>query len=174
MEFMRVYRPTALRFTRRFTRTWNLRLPPDELQSLADLALCEAAQGFRSHRNTLFSSYLFICTRRLAHRTLSEHVRQGRVQSALERTALPEAAEAVGEGFDAGSPEHLYVRAQARDRLRQALSVLDAKERDVITALYLQEVTVSDLARMRGCSRMYLYTVRQRALARLRDALATL
>jgi RNA polymerase sigma factor (sigma-70 family) len=155
-------------------RSWHLRLSPEELQSLADLALCEAAHRFHPHRNTLFSSYLFLCVRRLAHRTLSDQIRQARVQSALDRTALPEGrtVEAVEDVSDHGSPEQVYVRSQARDKLRQALSTLDARERDVISALYLREATVTDLARTRGCSRMYIYTLRRRALARLRDALA--
>lgn len=176
MEWILAYRLTALRFTRRFTRSWHLRMSQEEVQSLADFALCEASHGFRPNRNTLFSSYLFLCVRRLAHRVLADQIRQTRVQSTLEEFAKSEIPSTypTEEGSDDVSPEQTCVRTQAQGNLRQALLGLDAREREVITALYLEEVTITALSRSWRCSRMYLYTVRQRALARLQESLTSL
>lgn len=164
-----LYRAQAARYCRYFAGRWRLAASSEELISLADLALCEALHAFRPEFRSRFTSYLFLHVRRVVHDALCDQIRaeKGRVRApgtALDREeedSLPRIA----------CPEAQFARTQARENLLRALSVLEDRERQILHSLYIQDLPIAEAARRMRMSRMHLYTLRGRALTKLRLAL---
>ena len=53
------YRDKALKMTRGFLKKWGSHIDEDELISVSDLSLCEAASRFDESRNVSFITFLF-------------------------------------------------------------------------------------------------------------------
>ena len=69
------HRESARKVARTILRKWNVVMGADEIDSAADLALCEAAHGYRPKASATFMTYLFYfikgCLSRAIHSNLS-------------------------------------------------------------------------------------------------------
>jgi RNA polymerase sigma factor FliA len=68
-------------------------------------------------------------------------------------------------------PDALYERTEIRDRVRQALATLPAREQRVIALYYYGEVTMKEIGQELGVNESRVSQLHARALRRLRDAL---
>jgi RNA polymerase sigma factor (sigma-70 family) len=167
-------RATAARYARHFAARWRLAVDENELRSLADLALCEAGRAFRPDRKARFSSYLFLHVRRVLHAALRRQIREA-VWRSPRRSAIPVENALPFSVLPLSDPERcpeaLYARTEARENLLRVMSVLEAREVALLQALYIHDLPLAAAARRLGYSRMHVYTLRERAFAKLHAAL---
>jgi RNA polymerase sigma factor for flagellar operon FliA len=71
------------------------------------------------------------------------------------------------------SPDHAYERTEVRERVRQALSKLPARERRIISLYYFGDVTMKQIGDAIGVNESRISQLHARAISRLRDVLAT-
>lgn len=76
-------------------------------------------------------------------------------------------AESVTD-VDAPSPEDLAIAKELKDRLHRAIAALPKAERELIHALYFEDVSVADYAEQVGMSRRGINKQRKKVLSRLR------
>ena len=172
-------RPIARKMGMRFLHRWGARIEMDELESLADLALVEAAKCFNPTRGANFVTYLYFflrgyLIREMTHRHHGEFLCGEGVD--LERLS---AHEQEGALFSEGaalhsyeeSPEHEMYVHEIREACHEALAALSELERTVVMEVHVQEVKVAALARRLGYSRGHLSEVRRHAFSMLRENL---
>jgi RNA polymerase sigma factor for flagellar operon FliA len=68
-------------------------------------------------------------------------------------------------------PDAIYERTEVRDRVRQALATLPAREQRVISLYYYGEVTMKEIGQELGVNESRVSQLHARALRRLREAL---
>jgi RNA polymerase sigma factor FliA len=68
-------------------------------------------------------------------------------------------------------PDAVYERTEVRDRVRQALATLPAREQRVIALYYYGEVTMKEIGQELGVNESRVSQLHARALRRLREAL---
>lgn len=103
----------------------------------------------------------------------------GRVQTALSQRDVTLSEPSVGTGLraEAINPEEEVAERHARERcaelLRQALAVLDERDREIVERRYLREQpeTLASLGKRLGISRERVRQLSQRALRKLRSEL---
>lgn len=66
-----------------------------------------------------------------------------------------------------GGPEDAVIRRMCRDKLRDALAELSGPDIFLIRLLYFEEVSISEAARLCGCSRKTIRNRREKILAEL-------
>ncbi len=166
-------RTAALRIARSLLRRWNLFLDISEVQSLADIALCEAVRGFDESRGTRFITYLFPYIKGVLiselksiqkdrmHRSADSHDHGASEDNHLES----EMVEMVAD--ESTSPEHQTYRAELRVICDMALKTLQPIEREALIGVHVMDDKVAQLARRIGYSRPYLSSVRTRAIEKL-------
>lgn len=64
--------------------------------------------------------------------------------------------------------EEVVEAHELRERVRHAVSLLPKAERELIRAIYYEELTERDVAESEGVSQNKIFKQRQRALAKLR------
>jgi RNA polymerase sigma factor (sigma-70 family) len=172
-DLIEVHRPVALKIARSLLRRWNLFLELGEVQSLSDMALCEAARTFDPERGSRFVTYLFPF---IKGSLINEIKRMKRDRSeSCERSSF-----ANNDGSDAyqtpeceqlvdpsPSPEELRYSQEVRAMALKALEALQPLERDAVIAIDIHGHKVAQYARKIGYSRPYLSSVRSRAISKL-------
>lgn len=171
-------RTTALRIARSLLRRWNLFLDLSEVQSLSDIALCEAVRGFDESRGTRFSTYLFpyikgiliaelkSVKRDQLHQTPTVTTSHSSEDTYLETEAyLHSSSESMTD--ESETPEHHTYRRELREICAQALSSLLPLERQTLVGVHIMDEKVAQLARKIGYSRPYLSSIRTRAIEKM-------
>ncbi len=177
------HRMLAKRIAKAMLKKWRSYYEPDELQSIVDIALCEAARAYRPEVGAKFSTFYFY---HLKGRLVREIVRQ-RAQRKLSAARLPQmlasgdeheepSLEALGKEPNRLSPEidavagpdDVYYRKQLLDLSNQALATLGELEREIIRQLYFHGETSVTVARKLGYSRGHVSRLHSRAIKKLR------
>jgi RNA polymerase sigma factor for flagellar operon FliA len=74
---------------------------------------------------------------------------------------------------DAPSPEEAVLRAEARERLRAAMTQLEIDEADLVQLYYFEGHSIRETAKRLGVSKSWAHRLHTRALARLSNYLLT-
>ncbi len=167
-------RTAALRIARSLLRRWNLFLDLSEVQSLADIALCESVRSFDESRGTKFSTYLYPYIKGVLIAELKSVKRdQLHHSSAMASThGSDESQETESPIYDrvadeSASPEHHTYRGELREICARALDALQPLERETLLGVHVMEHKVAQLARRIGYSRPYLSSIRTRAIEKV-------
>jgi RNA polymerase sigma factor (sigma-70 family) len=151
-------------------RRWGAPLSRDEVRSIADLAVCEAARGFRPEAGT-FETYLFYYVRKELLKTIDRAVHHTSRLRSLEQTTGERESESSVEHRPAECQEQSYYRKQLRGRCAAALAALNDLERRIISGTIFDEEQVTEVARKLGYSRGHLSEVKRGAMEKLRVTL---
>ena len=178
-ELVLRHRAGAFRMARKIALIWNAPFSIDELQSLADLALCEAATRFDPTRDTAFTTYFYYFLKGIMCR---EMTRQKQWTDALSDSLSGHAPAPDAElqerrqqesaySLD-DSPEHKAIVREFMRRATRAMRKLNPLERRVFVEVDMFGCGVSQLARNLGYSRGHLSMVHNAALRKTRQHLA--
>jgi RNA polymerase sigma factor (sigma-70 family) len=152
--------------TRALARKINCRLLEDELLSLADMALCEAARSYDPSKGAVFTTYLYYFIRGKLLALISEQkkIAESLSSYALERRTLHgvDKQKLLSESLE----EKLLIK-----ELRSCLKELPKREQEVIKSVFLYEQTVTEAARVLGFSRGHVSRVKSAGVAKLRKRL---
>lgn len=173
-------RLSATRLVRSLLRRYNYSLPREEIQSIADAALCEAARKFDPDRGTAFMSYLFLFLKgtlmteiRGNHRYYTFSRPRSGIPN-LGHTEIKSEFNGHIKNFDpdlladdSDSPEESFRLYELRVICREALESLQPLERNTIIGIDILESSVTKFAQHIGYSRPYLSALRKRAIQKM-------
>lgn len=177
------HRDSARALARTLLRAWSVRLDPCEVDSTVDLALCEAARGFKPDAGTKFMTYLYYFLKGSLIETLTQNMRFRREIIESERT-MPEGQNDYTERADVDQngiyfaisecPERHVYRRQLRARMETAMLRLSNLEKKVVVNVHVMELKLARVARDLGYSRGYINDVRGSAFKKMRQDLEEL
>ena len=162
---------------------WKCRIEPDELQSVIDLALCEAAMRYDRAHGAGFMTFLYYHLKGKLIKTIT-----ARAEDNLDFVGDYEQPRAMmnGDGEEGVrskewkklsfcDEEYICLddvlhRQQLYDRCHQACQRLKGVERDVIWGIFFENKELSQVTSEMGYSRGHLFRVRMKALEKIRRA----
>lgn len=167
-------------------RRWHVRLNLDDLFSVVDLSLCEAARHFNPRKGASFITFTYYYLKGNLTRTIA---------AATENRMLPysviEALEAGNDGSDSSAgragnaidvahalsshevvlPEEEVFRREIASVLKQACSRLSDVERTIVDRMFGYDDQVLDIASSIGYSRCHTSRIKKQALDTLKRIL---
>lgn len=178
MELVMENRVSALRIARSLLRRWNTYLDVSEVQSITDMALCEAVRGFDESRGTRFVTYLFpfikgaLIAEMKANQKDTVSLSSGACTSTSTGNFSGDNSSASNAAMEipaeeSYSPEQQTYRAELRVLCNKALESLQPLEREALIGVDIYDHKVAQLARKIGYSRPYLSSVRTRAIEKI-------
>ena len=191
-ELTLAHRVDAQRMARSLVRRWHCRIETEELDSVVDLALCEAATSFDATRGTRFTTLLFYHLKGRLVQTITSRANAAKMSGSLRRSSNAwkengSSTEAADElrcmqcsPFSAGDtcdcdenrPDDVVLRKDIIERCREAASRLRGLEREVMMRMYFADQEMSEITEALGYSRSHLSRVRMRALEKVRMAIS--
>ena len=185
-EYILGFRPRARKLARSMLRKWHARLDLAEVDSLVDLALCEAVQRFDPERGASFMTFLFYHVRGTLIRAITlaatAHAIPGLDMDPMARdnneehsednnrnvppsraVSSLEVAEALS-GQESMTPDELLIKRELITLSSKACHKLDKLEREVIYRIYVQGQQLMDIAHNLGYSRCHISRVKRKAL----------
>lgn len=171
-------RERATIMARALLKKWGAWIDGDDLQSIVDMALCEAAKHFRPTGATAFLSYAFYYIKGSLIQSISDaRLRgvtglRGRECEKVAYEAASTPTEVHGEHAVATSdycPDETVMRGETRNWLAANLTQLSGLEQRVVCGVDVLEFKVAALARKLGYSRGHLSMIRQQAIRKMRS-----
>lgn len=181
------YRENGRKLGRSLLRQWNVHMPADEIDSLVDIGLCEAASRFNAERGASFMTFFYYHLRGYLVRAITSAASSSNFVLVYAQAAgielgdwRPNSEEIVQWVFpelaakhapENVSPESILMKRQGLDRVKVAMGSLDELEQEVVTRSYIGQEALIDIAKSLGYSRCHISRVKKRALQRLRSLL---
>ena len=179
------HRENGRKLARSILRRWRVRMAAEEIDSIVDLTLCEAANRYRSDRGAAFMTFFFYHLRGHVVRAVASAANACNIFLAHAQTmgidtsdwsglaeesikaVLPELS--LFGHSDTEGPEQILIRKEKISLCRETLSKLDSLEQEVLLRSYEDEEQLVDIARELGYSRCHISRVKKRALERLKS-----
>lgn len=171
-EYILRYRGKARKLGRSLLRKWRSRLDIQEVDSIVDLSLCEAASRFNPERGASFMTFLFYHLRGNLIRAITSAVQSSNLPL-VELDAFLGAEDDKANAMDIAdaltseetpSPEDALYRQEMVTLSQKSFAKLDELEKSVLTQLFAEEIQMIDIARNLGYSRCHISRVKRRAL----------
>lgn len=184
-DLILTHRDNGRKLARSMLRRWHVVMPLDEIDSLVDLTLCEAAKRYDIDKGASFITFLFYHLRGHLVRAVASATSDSQLVKAIAQSAgvdvsewstanedtavhiLPELS--MDRPDEAESPELLMMKREKSSLCQQAIVKLDDLEKEIIDRSYGQDEPLVDIARLLGYSRCHISRVKKRALDRIRD-----
>lgn len=187
-ELIIKYRLKARKLSRSILRKWHARLELEDVDSVVDLSLCEAARRYDPSYGASFMTFLYFHLRGNLIRTVSEAVTGNGIVTEDDEDSMRAHAAALGSNAPRGTakvayasdvadvmynapeeltPESTIHRKQLARISQEACEKLDPLEREVIVRIFLKEQQLLDIAESLGYSRCHISRVKKRALEAL-------
>ena len=173
------FRTKAQKLALSILRKWHARLPLEELFSVVDLSLCEAARHYRPEKGASFITFLYYHLRGNLIRAVTDAATahaapaaQANADGSEERlcTAIDIAESLTSTDFE--MPDESLYRKELIRIIREACERLESVEREVIERLFLDEELIMDIAASMGYSRCHVSRIKKAAMENLQEALA--
>ena len=178
------HRENGRKLARSILRKWRVRMPADEIDSVVDLALCEAARRFDESHGASFMTFFFYHLRGHLVRAVARAANSNNIFMAFAQNMGMEADDwhhvsneviwayapdtRVFGQQDVETPESSILRQEREKKCREAISRLDVLEQEVINRSFKGEQPLVNIARNLGYSRCHVSRVKKAALERLR------
>ena len=177
-------RESGRKLARSLLRRWRVYMPLEELNSIVDLTLCEAAGRYSAEHGAAFMTFFFYHLRGNLVRTITRITKHNSLVSSVD-SSIPESTAVQcnsannsmqvqtesnhGISFsEVEMPENLLLRKERIELCREAWSKLDDLEREVLSRSFSDETALIDIASELGYSRCHISRVKKRALQRLK------
>ncbi len=183
-------RPRARKLARSILRRWHSRLDLEEVDSIVDLSLCEAAQRFNPEMGAGFMTFLFYHLRGNLIRAVTLAATANTVPinevSSIADTdrefggnkaiSLMNAVEVAGalNGHEYAAPDEALAKKELIGISKDAREHLDYLEKEVIERIYMNEEQLLDIAKDLGYSRCHISRIKRKALEALYNGMSTL
>ncbi len=185
------HRDNGKKLARSMLRKWRVRMPAEEIDSIVDLTLCEAASRFCSDKGASFMTFFFYHLRGNLVRAVTTAAHASNVFLALTQNEENEStsdwtftrhdvlrlylADQLNEKHnEIENPETLVMQKEREAICRKACSELDELEQTVLIRSYKDDESLVDIARSLGYSRCHISRVKKRALERLKISIDSL
>lgn len=174
------YRVTAQKMAKNLLKKWRAHLPAEDLKSLVDLSLCEAAARFSLDFGTQFPTYLFYFIRGNLIKTMAEaqkgqrlvnlgedndHIRQN--QEEATGLLFPMPGTPLSEYIENRAQETWLLKKEKIRLCKEAKVHLTELERQVLERVYFHDMSIPQVASHLGRSSSNISRLKKRALSRL-------
>jgi len=178
------HRENGRKLARSILRRWRVHMPIEEVDSIVDLGLCEAAQRFSPKKGASFMTFYFYHLRGHLVRAVARAAQFTNFQATVEGTQTEE--EHNPEQFayimnqidgefnsskDQETPEEIIMRREEIVACRTALDDLDSLEKTVLERSYASDEALVDIAKSLGYSRCHISRVKKAAMIKLKSSL---
>lgn len=188
-ELIVSHRESARKLSRSLLRSWRARLDLQELDSLVDLALCEAATRFNPRKGASFMTFLYYHLRGFLIKTIKEALRNTSMlvhyndftenvgdtradnRNGLKVTNFNDVAQALCN-YEQPSPDEIVYRNEVSKISNQACAKLDHLEKEVVYRLFVLEQSVVDIAESLNYSRCHVSRIKKKVLKQLQGTLS--
>ena len=183
------HRESARRIALSIIRRWQCTFTEDEIASISDLALCEAARKFDEGKGAKFTTYLYYHIKNRLVDAIDNSVSAKRAINALKDAKSASSSPKLAvhdpdeefivpdpdfiEPSAIESPEKGMIREQRRLILHDAISHLEDKHRRLLEMVYFKQVHPGEIAETFGMSRSTLRRAVKKARMALYDELAS-
>jgi len=183
------HRENGRKLARSILRKWRVRMPMDEIDSIVDLSLCEAAKRYDSSKGAAFMTFYFYHLRGHLVRSVSKAAQASNIFMAFAKSTGFETSEwnqvdaetvwgyvpdeSVFGRREVVTPEKSLLRSEKIEGCQDALLKLDSLEQEVLKRSFEQEQPLVDIAKSLGYSRCHISRVKKAALDRLKVIIAT-
>ncbi len=182
------HRDNGRKLGRSILRRWRVRMPTDEIDSIVDLALCEAAQRYSSEKGASFMTFFFYHLRGHLVRAVARAAQSSNIFMAFGESAgmdvgdwhdvdaealwgyLPDTS--VFGNREVETPEQNVIQNETIKECRKAVSKLDNLEQQILHRSFTEEQPLVDIAKSLGYSRCHISRVKKSALDQLKINLA--
>lgn len=181
------HRDNGRKLARSLLRRWRARMNIEEVDSIVDLTLCEAAQRYSPEHGASFMTFFFYHLRGYLVRAVATAVNSSNVVVGFATRPGQDIGDWTPHGEDGlksflpecssfglhepEGPEMLLERKENIQSCRSACAQLDELEQEVLIRSYENEEPLVDIARSLGYSRCHISRVKKRAIERLEDIL---
>jgi len=181
------HRENGRKLARSFLRRWRVRMPLEEVDSIVDLTLCEAAARYDKSKGASFMTFFYYHLRGQMVRAVEGAAQQSTIIVNFSQTSDLDVTEWAQQEFALNSmvisesicpensggstPEHAVIRKQSIEKCVRACEQLDELEKEIISRSYAKDEALVDIARSLGYSRCHISRVKKRAMIRLREIL---
>lgn len=171
--FVVQHREKGRKIARAILRKWQSRLDLDEIQSIVDISLCEAARRFDPSRGVHFVTFLYYHLKGNLIRAIDTSVWNTLLPSIADGSAeqtsreLPFTARDLSEALTSEAveiPEDSLYRQEIAALSQKAREQLDPLEREVVERIYIRGQQLIDVASSLGYSRCHISRIKKRAL----------
>lgn len=160
-------------------KSWNVRLPEEEVESIVGIALCEAAKNFDADAGARFQTFFYYHLRGRLIKEITEVVQNKNGLSdytQLEYSDVLDAGDDMtiyhNDGkFSSQSPERILVNKEQQINFENAFQKLDTLEKEIITRHYFNGESLIDLAAQLNYCRCHMSRVKSKAISNLRKLL---
>jgi RNA polymerase sigma factor (sigma-70 family) len=183
-ELILNHRENGRKLARSILRRWQVNMPAEEVDSIVDLTLCEAAVRYDVNKGASFITFLFYHLRGRLVRAVASATSDSQLFLAVAQSAGLDVSDwttanedtAVGilpdfnieRQTEVESPEALLIKKEKTSLCQTAVYKLDELEREIIDRSYCQDEPLVDIAKLLGYSRCHISRVKKRALDRIR------
>lgn len=185
-------RSRARKLARSILRRWHSRLDLEEVDSIVDLSLCEAAQRFNPEIGAGFMTFLFYHLRGNLIRAVTVAATANALPVAevsslasfdpdrdfigKKAASLMNSIEVAGalNGNEHVSPDEALAKKELIRISKEARNHLDYLEKEVIERIYMNEEQLLDIAKDLGYSRCHISRIKRKALEALYNGMASL
>lgn len=177
------HRENGRKLSRSILRRWRVHMPLDEVDSIVDLALCEAAQRFSPTKGASFMTFFFYHLRGHLVRAVARATQINNFQATIEGDTENEADlsnysqyihlvdQELYSQREQETPEELVLRREKIGVCRDALDSLDSLEKVVLERSYADDEALVDIASTLGYSRCHISRVKKSAMIKLKGNL---
>lgn len=185
-ELILSHRENGRKLGRSILKRWNIRLHSDEIDSMVDYALCDAATRYRFDKGASFMTFFYYHLRGHLVRMVADAASTSSLfvssstsngndltdYSSISSGAymLPEAVVARQKCFE--TPEDFLLKKEELELCQGQIRKLDTVEQEVVARSYATDEALVDIAKSLGYSRCHVSRVKKRALAKLKRMLA--
>lgn len=182
------HRENGRKLGRSILRRWRVRMPTDEIDSIVDLALCEAAQRYSADKGAAFMTFFFYHLRGHLVRAVAKAAQSSNIFMAFGANAGMDTSEwhdvdaealwgylpdcSVFGNREVETPENTVLKNETILECRTAVAKLDILEQQVLERSFSEEQPLVDIAKSLGYSRCHISRVKKSALDRLKVTLS--
>lgn len=178
------HRENGRKLSRSILRRWRVHMPGEEIDSIVDLALCEAAQRFSAKKGASFMTFFFYHLRGHLVRAVTRATQAATILNGPKELDESETTLDIISSYgtfidnelnaqrDQENPEQIILRREKILSCRDALSVLDELEQVVLERSYSDDETLVDIAKSLGYSRCHISRVKKAAMIRIKNVLS--
>jgi RNA polymerase sigma factor (sigma-70 family) len=191
-EMVLKYRLKARKLSRSILRQWHSRLDIEDVDSVVDLSLCEAARRYDPSFGATFMTFLYFHLRGNLIRAVSEAVTgNGVIESEDDDSARAKSGYLRGDNArntaklanasdvaemlynqETHAPDYILQQQELTQITKEACDKLAPVEREIIIRIFLKEQPLVDVAHSLGFSRCHISRLKKRALEALSIHLA--
>ena len=185
-ELILSHRDSGRKLGRSMLKRWNIKLPADEIDSMVDFALCDAAGRYCFDRGASFMTFFYYHLRGHLVRLVADAASTSNMfissvtasgsdltdfpSASSNAYIFPEVAAAKQKFFE--TPEDSLLKKEELEFCQGQIRKLDTLEQEVVARSFATDEALVDIAKSLGYSRCHVSRVKKRALLKLKKLLA--